>query len=81
MHNVKVIENFMPFPEIIDIPSYDQRFRSYEGCNLGVLLKIPTFWTGQLSGQIWTLILLSRENWKNSEYKGSREFYILSNKG
>jgi hypothetical protein len=81
MHNMEVIENFDIFLEIIDTPSYDQRFRSYERCKLGVLLKIPNFWTGQLSGRIWTLSLFPRENRKNSEYKGSREFYILSNKG
>jgi hypothetical protein len=40
---MEVIENFDIFLEIIDTPSYDQRFRSYERCKLGVLLKIPNF--------------------------------------
>jgi hypothetical protein len=29
MHNMEVIENFETFPEIINAPSSDQRFRSY----------------------------------------------------
>jgi hypothetical protein len=46
MHNMEVMENFDIFIEIIDTPSYDQWFRSYGRCKLGVLLKFP------LSGQV-----------------------------
>jgi hypothetical protein len=35
----------------------------------------------KLSGQFWTLSLFSKEIWNNSAYKGSREFYNLSNVG
>jgi hypothetical protein len=80
MHDIKAIVIFETFLERINTLSYDQRFRSFERCKLGVLLKIPTFWTDQLSGRIWTLSLFPWENRKNSEYKGSREFYNLSNK-
>jgi hypothetical protein len=50
MNNTKVVDNFDILPESIDIPSFDQQFRNYERYKLGVLLKIPTFWTDQLSG-------------------------------
>jgi hypothetical protein len=35
----------------------------------------------ELAEQIQTLRLLPMENWKSHEYKGPREFYILSNEG
>jgi hypothetical protein len=59
---MKVIDNFDIFPESTNTPSYDPRFRSYDHCNLGVLLEIPSFWTEQLSGQIWMLSLLPMDN-------------------
>jgi hypothetical protein len=77
---MKVIENFEAFLESINTLSYNQRFRSYDHCNLGVLLEINS---GQikLSGQVWTLRLLPKEIWKNSKHKDPREFYNLSNEG
>jgi hypothetical protein len=45
---MKVIENFETFPESINTPSSYQRFRSYDHCKLGVLLKI-------ISGQMYCL--------------------------
>jgi hypothetical protein len=39
---MKVIENFEIFPESTNTPSYDQRFRSYGHCKLGVLLKLSS---------------------------------------
>jgi hypothetical protein len=42
IHNMKVIENFEVFPGRINTPSYDQRFRSYGHCKLGVLLKLSS---------------------------------------
>jgi hypothetical protein len=50
MHNIKVMENFKTFPEIINTPLYNQWLRSYDYCRLGVLLEMPAFWTDQLSG-------------------------------
>jgi hypothetical protein len=35
MHNLKVIQNFETFLESMNMPSYDQQFRSYDHCNLG----------------------------------------------
>jgi hypothetical protein len=55
MHITKVIENLKTFPESINIPSYDQQFRSYDHCKLGVLLKIY-FWIVQAT-------------WTNSDFK------------
>jgi hypothetical protein len=46
MHNTKVISNFKAFPESINTLSYDQQFKSYDHCKLGVCWKFP------LSGQI-----------------------------
>jgi hypothetical protein len=40
MQNLKVIDNFGTFPESINTPSYEQQFRSYDHCKLGVLMKI-----------------------------------------
>jgi hypothetical protein len=80
-HNTKVIENFYTFPESINTPSYHQRFRCYDLCNLGCCWKFPVFWTDQLSGWMWTLSLLPLNNWKSPKYKGPREFYNLSYKG
>jgi hypothetical protein len=73
----------MPADRSTDIPSYDQRFRSYEHCKLGeggVLLEIR-FRQIKLSGQVWTLSLLPKGIWKNSDHKDPREFYKLSNEG
>jgi hypothetical protein len=50
MHNIKLIDNFETFLESINTPSHDQRFRSYDHCKLGVLLKIQ-FWTNYAT---WT---------------------------
>jgi hypothetical protein len=36
MHNMRVIENFEPFPESTNTPPSNQRFRSYDHCKLGV---------------------------------------------
>jgi hypothetical protein len=59
------------------MPSYNQRFRSYDHYKLGVLLEIIS---GQikLSRQVWTLRPLLREIWMNSEHICPREFYKLS---
>jgi hypothetical protein len=35
----------------------------------------------KLPGQVWTLIPLPLEIWKNHEYKSPREFYNLSTEG
>jgi hypothetical protein len=37
---MKVIENFEAFSESINTLSYNQRFRSYDHCKLGVLLEL-----------------------------------------
>jgi hypothetical protein len=37
---MKVIENFETFLKSMNMPSYDQQFRSYDHCKLGVLLEI-----------------------------------------
>jgi hypothetical protein len=79
MSNTRVIESFETFPESIKILSYDQRFRSYDRCKLGVLPEISGFWTDQLSAQIWTLSLYPKEISKNYKYQNPREFYNLSN--
>jgi hypothetical protein len=81
MHNIKVIENFETFLESTNTPSYNQWFRSYNHCKLGVLLLEIISGQIKLSGQVWTSRPLPKEIWKNSEYKDPRKFYILSNEG
>jgi hypothetical protein len=39
-NSTKVVDNFDILLESIDTPSYDQRFRSYDLCKLGVLLEL-----------------------------------------
>jgi hypothetical protein len=51
MNNIKVVDNFDIFPESIDLPSYDQRIRSYDLCKLGALLEFPVSKTDQAT---WT---------------------------
>jgi hypothetical protein len=41
-----VIENFETFPESINMPSYNQQFRSYDHCKLGDIAG-NYFWTDQ----------------------------------
>jgi hypothetical protein len=60
MHNMKVIDNFDTFPVRISTPSYDQWFRSYDHCKLGVLLEINSRQI-KLSGQFCNLRPLPKE--------------------
>jgi hypothetical protein len=78
---VRVIENFYIFSESTNTPSYDQRIRSYDDCKLGGAAGNQFSEQIELAEQIQTLRLLPMENWKSHEYKGPREFYILSNEG
>jgi hypothetical protein len=45
INNTKVVDNSDTFLESIDIPSYDQQFRSYALCKLGCCGKFPIFRT------------------------------------
>jgi hypothetical protein len=78
--NTKLIVNFLNFPFITHTLKSDKQRRSYDRFKLGCCWKSIS---GQikLPGQFWTLRLLPLENWKSHEYKGPREFYILSNEG
>jgi hypothetical protein len=71
---MEVIENFETFPESINTPASNQRFRNYGKVRGGVS-------SGQieLSGLIWTLSPLPSEIWGNLEYQNPREFCNLSN--
>jgi hypothetical protein len=50
MNDTKVVDNFDIFLEIINKPSYYQRFRKYDQCKLGGSAGTQ-FWTDQV---IWT---------------------------
>jgi hypothetical protein len=75
-----MIENFETFPESTNTPPSDQWFRNYDHWKLGVLLEINSEQI-KLSGQFWTLNLIPKEMWENSEYQNPREFCNLFNDG
>jgi hypothetical protein len=78
MSNVKVRYNFETFPESINMPSYDQRFRRYGHWKLEEVLVLDR--SGCVAN-FWTLRPVPNEIWKDSAYEDPRKIYNLSNDG
>jgi hypothetical protein len=78
--NGKLVANFLCFPTVIYTPLYDQRYRSYDHCNLRGAAG-NQLWADQA---IWISLdfkATSKGIWKNSKYEDPIKFYNLFNEG